>query len=110
MTGSQDSLRLDLGERSYDIAVGTGVLEIAGPAIRAATGTGKCWIVTDETVAATYLAPLEKSLQAAGLNAQTIVLPPGEGSKSFATVEKVVNTVLDGSTRYSTDHRNGRRR
>ena len=97
MTGSQDSLRLDLGDRSYDIAVGTGVLETAGPAIRAAAGTGKCWIVTDETVAATYLSLLEKSLQAAGLNPQTIVLPPGEKSKSFATVEKVVNTVLDGS-------------
>ena len=47
MTVLVDSLRLDLGERSYEIAVGDGVLENAGAAIRAAAGKGKCWIVTD---------------------------------------------------------------
>lgn len=97
MTGSNDSLRLDLGDRSYDIDVGDGTLKTAGAAIRNAAGGGKCWIVTDETVAATYLAPLEDTLREAGLTFQTIVVPPGEGSKSFATVEKVVNTVLDGA-------------
>lgn len=97
MTEAKDVLRLDLGERSYDIAVGEGLLGTAGTAIRRAAGAGKCWIVTDETVAATYLAPLEASLREAGLDARTIVVPPGEGSKNFATVEKVVNTVLDGA-------------
>ena len=97
MTGYKDALRLDLGDRSYDIAVGDGVLETAGTAIRAAAGNGKCWIVTDETVAAGYLAPLEESLKAAGLSARTIILAPGEGSKSFTTLESVVNTVLDGA-------------
>jgi 3-dehydroquinate synthase len=97
MTGSNDGLRLDLGDRSYDIAVGDGTLKSAGTAIRNAAGPGKCWVVTDETVAATYLAPLEDSLREAGLAFQTIVLPPGEGSKNFATVENVVNTVLDGA-------------
>lgn len=97
MTGSENALRLELGDRSYDITVGDGVLETAGAAICTAAGTGKCWIVTDETVAAIYLAPLEESLRAAGLDAKVIVVPPGEGSKSFATVEKVVNTVLDGA-------------
>lgn len=97
MTGSNDGLRLDLGDRSYDIAVGDGTLKSAGTAILNAAGPGKCWVVTDETVAATYLAPLEGSLREAGLAFQTIVLPPGEGSKNFATVENVVNTVLDGA-------------
>jgi 3-dehydroquinate synthase len=97
MTGSDHSLRLDLGERSYDIAVGDGVLKTAGAAIRAAAGIGKCWIVTDETVAATYLAPLQKSLEATGLAAQAIILAPGEGSKNFETLQKIVNAVLDGS-------------
>ena len=97
MTASKNGLRLALGDRSYDIAIGSGLLETAGSAIRAATGTGKYWVVTDETVAANYLLTLEESLRAAGLKAQTIVVPPGEESKSFATVEKVVNTALDGA-------------
>ena len=97
MTDSKDSLRLELGHRSYDIAVGGGLLDTSGPAIHSATGGGKCWIVTDETVAATYLAPLEGSLHAAGLAAETIIVPPGEASKNFTTVEKIVNSVLDGA-------------
>ncbi|MAI49540.1 MAG: 3-dehydroquinate synthase [Rhodospirillaceae bacterium] len=97
MTISKDGLRLELGDRSYDIAVGEGMLAKAGAEIHSAAGSGKCWIVTDKTVAVTYLEPLERSLQAAGLVAETIVLPPGEASKNFATVEKVVNSVLDGA-------------
>ncbi|CAN0051357.1 unnamed protein product [Discosporangium mesarthrocarpum] len=97
MTEPTADLRLDLGDRAYDIVVGNGLLETAGSAIRAAAGGGKCWIVTDEIVAAIYLAPLEESLRATGLTARTIVVPPGEGSKDFATVEHVINTVLDGA-------------
>jgi 3-dehydroquinate synthase len=92
-----DSLRVDLGDRSYDILVGAGVLASAGTAIRAAAGGGRCWVVTDETVAPLYLDTVMASLQAAGLEAQSIILPAGEGTKAFATLESIVNTVLDAA-------------
>lgn len=97
MTPKEDRLRVDLGDRSYDILVGSGLLASAGTEIRNAAGSGRCWIVTDENVAPRYLDTLTASLEQAGLTAASIVLPPGEGTKAFATLESIVNTVLDGA-------------
>lgn len=92
-----DNLRVDLGDRSYDILVGADLLASAGTAIRAAAGGGRCWVVTDDTVAPLYLDTVMTSLQAAGLEAQSIILPAGEATKAFATLESILNTVLDGA-------------
>ena len=45
-----------------------------------------CAIVTDETVARHHLAAAEAALKAAGIEAARIVVPDGEGSKSYADV------------------------
>jgi len=92
-----DSLRVDLGERSYDIAVGENLLTNAGQAVRNAAGGGACWIVTDGNVAPHCLDTVAGSLRDAGLAVHDIVLPAGEESKNFGTVETVVNAVLDGA-------------
>jgi 3-dehydroquinate synthase len=97
MTITGTSLRVDLGDRSYDILVGDGLLTAAGNAIHDAAGGGRCWVITDETVAPLYLDIVMSSLQDAGLAAQSVVLPAGEGTKAFATLESIVNTVLDGT-------------
>ena len=103
MTGSSSRLRVDLGDRSYDIIVGDSLLASAGESIRTAAGNGRCWVVTDETVAGLYLDQVATSLSDSGFDVQSIILPPGESSKSFATVERIVNTVLDsGPERNST--------
>ena len=95
MTATDNILRVDLGDRSYDIVVGSGFLESAGDAVRNAAGGGRCWIVTDENVAPLYLETVRKSLEQAGLQGQAIILPAGESTKSFATLENIINTVLD---------------
>ena len=97
MTNTETNLRVDLGDRSYDILVGGGLLAGAGNAIRDTAGNGRCWVVTDETVAPLYLDTVLGSLHDAGLAAQSIVLPAGEGTKTFAMLENIVNTVLDGA-------------
>lgn len=97
MTAPEDSLRVDLADRSYDILVGSGLLASSGDAVRDAAGGGRCWIVTDENVAPLYLNVVESSLERAGLAARSIVFPAGEGTKTFATLEKIVDTVLDGA-------------
>ena len=97
MTQNYDTLRVELGERSYEILIGAGLLDAAGEAVRDAVGVRRCWIVTDETVADLHLDAVERSLSAAGHTVSAILLPPGEATKSFATVERVVNTVLDGA-------------
>lgn len=97
MTSDDSTLRVDLGDRSYDILVGDGLLSSAGADILASAGNGRCWIVTDENVAPLYLDTVMASLERAGLEAQPIILPAGEGTKAFATLERIVNTVLDGA-------------
>ena len=84
-----------LGSRSYDVLVGPGLMARAAGLIEARLGRGKCGIVTDENVAARHLAPLEASLQAAGLHAGTVVLPPGEATKSFAALAGLCGRLLE---------------
>src|SRR6185369_7555865 len=51
-------------------------------------------IVTDETVAAHHLAAAEAALKAAGIDSARILVPPGEGSKNYATFEKVCEAII----------------
>ena len=58
---------VELGERTYDVLIGPGLLAKAGALIAERLGKVKCAIVTDENVAHHHLAALERSLTAAGL-------------------------------------------
>lgn len=100
MTDNSETLRVDLGDRSYDIVIGGGLTapgSAMGAEIAAIAGTRQCWIVTDDTVAPLHLDRCKTLLSGAGVSAETIILPSGEASKCFASVEQVVSTVLDGA-------------
>ena len=49
----------------------------------------------DENIAALYLLIVKNSLAKASIKTHTIILPPGENTKNFTTVETLVNKVLD---------------
>ncbi|HEY4140337.1 MAG TPA: 3-dehydroquinate synthase [Pseudolabrys sp.] len=83
-----------LGTRAYDIVIGRGVLGSLGTRIKALRPGAKVAIVTDENVAKIHLAATEASLKAAGIESTAIVVPPGEGSKNYATFEKVCEVVI----------------
>jgi len=89
------TVRVDLGERSYDVLIGTGLLEGAAELIHGRLGAARCAVVTDENVARHHLAPLEQGLAALGRHAGTVVLPPGEATKSFASLARVCERLLD---------------
>lgn len=84
-----DNLRVDLGARSYDIRIGNGLIDAAGAEIRAVLGQRKVAIVTDQNVAGLHLDRLTVGLDAAGLRSSSLILPPGELSKSWQTLEKL---------------------
>jgi len=88
------TIPVTLGERSYNVLIGPGVMACAGELIKAHVGTGKCAIVTDANVARHHLTPLEMSLGAAGLHAGTAVLPPGETTKSFQALTDLCERLL----------------
>ena len=81
------------GFRSYDVVVGRGVLAELGPRL-APLAKGRTVIVTDETVAALHGHTALASLDAAGIKARLLTVPPGEGSKSFAELERVLDRLI----------------
>lgn len=84
-----------LGDRAYDIHVGRGLLGEAGRRIAALEARAAA-IVTDENVGPLYAGPLAASLEQNGLRTATITLPPGEATKSYASLERVCDAILAG--------------
>jgi 3-dehydroquinate synthase len=76
------SVRVELGERSYDIAIGSGLLAGLGEACRNVTSGRRVLVVADATVDALYGPAASASLTAAGYEAFRAVVPAGEESKS----------------------------
>ena len=89
-----DCLRVELGERSYDILIGKGLIERAGETIAPLLRQARVFIVTDEQVAALHLSRLTQSLTAQGVQVHSFLLPAGEGTKSFHWLEKTIDWLL----------------
>ncbi|MDQ0390739.1 3-dehydroquinate synthase [Labrys monachus] len=83
-----------LGERSYEISIGPGLLAEAGTRIAALAPQARLAIVTDTNVAGLHLATLAESLDRAGLAHQTVTVEPGEASKSFTTFARVCEDLI----------------
>jgi 3-dehydroquinate synthase len=89
-----ERLRVELDARGYEILVGAGLIARAGEEIRPLMRRRQAVVVTDEIVARHHLAGLEASLAAAGIAHQTVVLPPGEGTKDLAHFGRLVDDIL----------------
>lgn len=88
---------VQLGPRSYEIHVGPSLIHKAGVLIAAHLLTGslrRIPVVTDQTVAKLHYQELASSLQQAGLEARPIILPPGEATKSFDQLERLIDLLL----------------
>jgi 3-dehydroquinate synthase len=89
-------IALGLGARSYDIIVGSGLLGGAGLEIARLLRRPDAIIVTDSNVAATpHLKSLERSLKAAGVAHRSILLPPGEATKSMPQLGELLDHLFD---------------
>ncbi|MEM8648301.1 MAG: 3-dehydroquinate synthase family protein, partial [Pseudomonadota bacterium] len=86
---------VDLGERSYEIAIGPGLLRDAGKLINGHLPRKKTAIVTDENVAGAHLADLLASLEAEGIEADVLTLPAGESTQSQAHLFEVTDFLLE---------------
>lgn len=91
---SIETVGVSLGERSYDILIGSGLLETAGDRIAIAFGNVRALIVSDETVARYHLQTLSKSLARSGIKSTECVVPAGESSKSWEHLQTVVHAAL----------------
>lgn len=89
------TVEIPLGERSYNVVIGPEALMTVSPLVAEMMQRGRAIIVTDEIVAHHHLAGVKALLTAQGLTVETITMPAGETSKSFAGLEGVVSRLLD---------------
>jgi 3-dehydroquinate synthase len=87
-------VRVALGTRGYDVVIEAGLLARAGERLAPLVGKRRVSIVADANVAP-HLATLRASLDAAGVASEAIVIPAGEKSKSWATLEMVTDRLLE---------------
>ncbi|WP_085810622.1 3-dehydroquinate synthase [Sphingomonas sp. TZW2008] len=87
-------VRVALDARSYDVVIENGLLARAGEHIAPLARGRRVPIVADANVGP-HLATLQRSLDTAGVPHEAIVIPAGEKSKSWATLEQVVDRLLD---------------
>lgn len=82
-----------LDARSYDVRIQAGLLSGAGQAVAAFAKGRPVPIVADENVAP-HLSVLTRALCDAGVASQSLVLPAGEATKSWAMLERTVDWLL----------------
>lgn len=92
---SIETVEVRLGDRTYDILIGAGLLERAGEEIAKRLPRARVAIVTDDNVAGPHLGRLVESLDGRGIALTVIALPPGEKTKSFDALQKVVDGILE---------------
>ena len=79
--------------RPYDVVVGHGLMGELGVRL-APLAQGRTVVITDETVAGLHGPAVLASLKAGGIRARLLTVPAGEGSKSFAELERVIDRML----------------
>jgi 3-dehydroquinate synthase len=87
------TLNVDLGERSYPIVIGPGLLDDSALLARHIQGQ-KVAIVTNTTVAPLYLERVAGHLRGAGREVVEIVLPDGEEHKNWQSLNLVYDALL----------------
>jgi 3-dehydroquinate synthase len=87
------SLNVDLGDRSYPIHIGPGLLNNADLITRHIVGSSAL-IVSNTTVAPLYLDKIEHTLQSAGIRFNTVILQDGEQYKTMHSVEQIIDQLI----------------
>ncbi len=91
---TSETISVSLGARAYQVIVGVNALGEGIHHMRALMKRARSFIVSDETVAFHHMPALQAALATAGIEADYLVLPPGEGTKNFAHLEQVCRAML----------------
>ena len=88
------SVSVGLGDRAYDVVVGSGLMDSAGARIAPLLKRARTAIVTDQNVADHHGERLAVSLEKAGIATDVIALPPGEETKSWEGLAELSDRLL----------------
>lgn len=84
---------VDLGKRSYPIVIGNNLLSNPEKILKYVTDNNVA-IITNNTVAKFYLAPLQVLLKTENKRITLIILPDGEKEKNVTSLMKIFDTLL----------------
>jgi len=90
-----EKVHVDLGERSYDVLIGPGLLVQSGALIAPFLHRPKVAIITDENVGDLHLAALRNGLEKNDIASESLTLPAGESTKSWPHFERAVEWLLE---------------
>jgi 3-dehydroquinate synthase len=90
----QVTVDVALGDRAYDIVIGRDVLPSLGARIATLRPGARAAIVTDRNVAKHWLEKTQASLSQAGVGVSHIIVEEGEGSKTYAGLERVSEALI----------------
>jgi 3-dehydroquinate synthase len=97
MSASSQSVAIDLGDRSYAIAIGSGLLD--DPASYDGLPEGvRAVIVSNTTVAPLYAQRLKAAIGGRHREVQLIELPDGEAHKSWQSLDMIFDALLAGAS------------
>jgi 3-dehydroquinate synthase len=88
------NLTVQLGERSYPLHVGYGILPAAGKLLREAGLHGKVAVVTNPTVAELYLDPLSEALKQFDFEITPVLIPDGEEHKNLNSLSLIYDRLI----------------
>lgn len=89
------SVRVELGERAYDIVIGEALLPRIETWVGPLAKQSRVFVLSDETVWGLHGSALEAGLSDAGLTAHVMTVPAGEQTKNWVQLGEVLDWLLD---------------
>lgn len=90
-----ETVHVNLPGRAYEVRIGPDLVANAGLHITPLLQRKKVTVVTDDTVGARHLEALRTGLKSADIEIEALSLPPGEATKCWAELSRVVEWLLD---------------
>jgi 3-dehydroquinate synthase len=91
---NMEKIRVELGERSYDICIGSDILDDIGDTLKSFGLSPKICLVSNPTVFPLYGERVSDSVKKAGFDLLTVIIPDGEGYKNLLWVQHIYNELL----------------
>jgi 3-dehydroquinate synthase len=90
-----EKVRVELAERSYDISIGSNILEGIGEKLILFGLSPKIALISNPTVFALYGKRVTSSIKKAGFDLHTVIIPDGEAYKDSLQVQHIYDELLE---------------
>ncbi|MGD0338559.1 MAG: 3-dehydroquinate synthase [Bacteroidota bacterium] len=90
----RQTVTVDLGDRSYPIVIGEGILSSLTAMVRERLSSTEGVVISDRTVAELYMPAVRRALRNTAISITSIIIPPGEQQKNINRVNTIISVML----------------